>query len=47
MRAAKRNGLTPDEIGEAILHAALYAGVPAANAAFKVAEGVLVEDGLL
>ena len=47
VRAAIRNGLTPDEIGEAILHSALYAGLPAANAAFKVAEGVLVEDGLL
>ena len=47
VRAAARNGLTPDEIGEAILHTALYAGLPAANAAFKIAERVLVEDGLL
>ena len=47
VRAAARNGLTPDEIGEAILHTALYAGLPAANAAFKIAELVLVEDGLL
>ena len=38
VRAAIRNGLTPDEIGEAILHTALYAGLPAANAAFKIAE---------
>jgi len=47
VRAAARNGLTPDEIGEAILHTALYAGLPAANAAFKIAERVLVEDGHL
>jgi 4-carboxymuconolactone decarboxylase len=47
VRGAIRNGLTPDEIGEAILHTALYAGLPAANAAFKIAEGVLVEDGLV
>ena len=47
VRAARRNGLTPDEIGEAILHTALYAGLPAANAAFRVAERVLVEDGLV
>ena len=47
VRAAVRNGLTPDEIGEAILHSALYAGLPAANAAFKIAEQALVEDGLV
>jgi len=47
VRAAVRNGLTPDEIGEAILHTALYAGLPAANAALKVAERVLAEDGLV
>jgi alkylhydroperoxidase/carboxymuconolactone decarboxylase family protein YurZ len=47
VRAAVRNGLTPDEIGEAILHTALYAGLPAANAAFRIAEQVLVDDGLV
>lgn len=47
VRAAIRNGLTPDEIGETILHTALYAGLPAANAAFRTAERVLVEDGLV
>jgi 4-carboxymuconolactone decarboxylase len=47
VRAAVRNGLTPDEIGEAILHTALYAGLPAANSAFQIAEAVLVEDGLV
>jgi 4-carboxymuconolactone decarboxylase len=47
VRAAVRNGRTPDELGEAILHTALYAGLPAANAAFRIAEQVLVDDGLV
>ena len=34
VRAALRNGLTADEIGEVLLHGAIYAGVPAANTAF-------------
>jgi 4-carboxymuconolactone decarboxylase len=44
VRAARRNGLTPDEIAEVLLHTAVYAGVPAANAAFKIAEAVLADD---
>jgi 4-carboxymuconolactone decarboxylase len=43
VRAALRNGLTADEIGEIILHGAIYAGVPAANTAFAVAQRVLAE----
>jgi 4-carboxymuconolactone decarboxylase len=43
VRAALRNGLTPDEIGEVILHTAIYAGLPAANAAFAIAKEVLDE----
>jgi 4-carboxymuconolactone decarboxylase len=43
VRAALRNGLTPAEIGEVILHSAVYAGVPAANQAFAVAQRVLDE----
>jgi 4-carboxymuconolactone decarboxylase len=43
VRAALRNGLTPEEIGEVILHTAIYAGLPAANAAFAVAQEVLGE----
>jgi 4-carboxymuconolactone decarboxylase len=38
IRAAGRNGLSPEEIGEVLLHTAVYAGVPAANAAFSVAQ---------
>jgi 4-carboxymuconolactone decarboxylase len=47
VRAALRNGLTPDEIAEVLLHSAIYCGVPAANAAFKVAQEVLKEEGRL
>jgi 4-carboxymuconolactone decarboxylase len=46
VRAAITNGLTPDEIGEVLLHTAIYAGVPAANAAFKIANETLRELGL-
>jgi 4-carboxymuconolactone decarboxylase len=45
VRAARRNGLTADEIGEVLLHTAVYAGVPAANSAFKIAQEVLSADG--
>jgi 4-carboxymuconolactone decarboxylase len=46
IRAALRNGLSRDEIGEVLLHTAVYAGVPAANSAFKVAERTFAElDG--
>jgi 3-oxoadipate enol-lactonase/4-carboxymuconolactone decarboxylase len=43
VRAALRNGLTPEEIGEVLLHGAVYAGVPAANSAFAAAQRVLAE----
>ena len=43
LRAALRNGLTPDQIGEVLLHTAVYAGVPAANRAFAIAREVLAE----
>ena len=45
LRAALRNGLTPDQISEVLLHAAVYAGVPAANRAFAIAARVLAETG--
>ena len=38
VRGALRNGMTPAEIGEVLLHTAIYAGVPAANAAFAIAQ---------
>jgi 4-carboxymuconolactone decarboxylase len=44
VRAALRNGLTPDEIKEVLLQCAVYCGVPAANHAFAVAQQVLAEE---
>lgn len=44
VRAARRNGLTTEEIKEVLLQTAIYCGVPAANAAFAVAQRVLAED---
>ncbi|GJF27270.1 hypothetical protein SHO565_78340 [Streptomyces sp. HO565] len=44
VRAALRNGLTPDEIKEVLLQAAVYCGVPAANSAFRVAQRVVREE---
>jgi 3-oxoadipate enol-lactonase/4-carboxymuconolactone decarboxylase len=43
VRAALRNGLTREEIGEVLLQTAVYCGVPAANSAFAVAQRVLDE----
>jgi 4-carboxymuconolactone decarboxylase len=43
VRAARRNGLTEDEIKEVLLQCAIYCGVPAANAAFAVAQRALEE----
>ena len=44
VRAARRNGLTPDEIKEVLLQTAVYCGVPAANSAFAIAQEVLAEE---
>jgi len=43
LRAASNTGVTPDEIKEVLLHAAIYCGIPAANSAFQIAEEVLAE----
>ena len=45
VRAALRNGLSPEQIQEVLLQVAVYAGVPAANRAFAVAQRVLSEVG--
>ena len=44
VRAARRNGLTVDEIKEVLLQTAVYCGVPAANSAFAIAQRVLAEE---
>jgi 4-carboxymuconolactone decarboxylase len=43
VRGALRNGCTPEEITEAIVHSAIYAGVPAALGAMRIAVSVINE----
>jgi 4-carboxymuconolactone decarboxylase len=43
VRAAFNNGVTREEIREVLLHCAIYAGVPAANSAFHIAEDVFAQ----
>ncbi len=38
LRASRNTGVDPHEIAEVLLHVAVYAGVPAANAAFSLAK---------
>lgn len=47
VRAALGNGLTPEEIAEVLLHTSVYAGAPAGNAAFAIAQEVLREEGMI
>ena len=47
VEGAITNGCTMEEIREVLLHAAVYCGLPAAGEAFRVAEEVLKEKGLL
>ncbi len=44
LRGALRLGVTPDEIKEVLLQVAIYAGVPAANRAFAVAQPIMSEQ---
>jgi len=41
VRAALRIGLTPAQIKEVLLQVAVYAGVPAANTAFRIAQPIV------
>ena len=43
VKAALRNGLTPEQIQEVLLQVAVYAGVPVANRAFAIAQRALAE----
>ena len=45
VRAARRNGVSVDEIKEVLLHVAVYAGLPRANHAFTVARDALTDAG--
>ena len=42
IRASRNTGATPDDVAEALMHVAVYAGVPAANSAFAVAKAELM-----
>jgi 3-oxoadipate enol-lactonase / 4-carboxymuconolactone decarboxylase len=44
VRAARRNGLSVDEIKEVLLQTAIYCGVPDANTAFRIAQAVLADE---
>ena len=43
VRATANTGATPDDLREAMLHVALYAGIPAANHAIKIIKTTLAE----
>ena len=45
VRATRNTGASPEDVKEALLHVAVYAGVPAANRAFAVAARALGENG--
>ena len=44
LRAARNNGVTPEDIREVLLHCAVYCGVPAANSAFHAAREILNDE---
>ena len=46
VRATANTGATPEDIREALLHVAIYAGVPAANHAFKIVKNAYQEMGM-
>lgn len=46
VRATANTGATPEEVREAMLHVAVYAGVPAANHALKVVKAAYAEMGV-
>ena len=43
IRATRNTGATADQIAQALMHVAVYAGVPAANRAFAIAKETLAE----
>ncbi|HXD65007.1 MAG TPA: 4-carboxymuconolactone decarboxylase [Solirubrobacteraceae bacterium] len=46
VRGALTNGVTPEEIREVLLQAAIYCGVPAGMEAFRIAEETLAQQGV-
>lgn len=47
VRATENTGATPEDVREVLMHVAVYAGVPAANHAFKIVKQTLAEQGRL
>jgi 4-carboxymuconolactone decarboxylase len=43
VRATRNTGATPEDVREALMHVAVYAGVPAANHGFRIAKAVYAE----
>ncbi len=43
VRATRNTGATPDDVKEVLMQVAVYAGVPAANSAFRIAKAALAE----
>lgn len=43
LRATRNTGATPEDISEMLLHVAVYAGVPAANSAMRIAKEIYAE----
>jgi 4-carboxymuconolactone decarboxylase len=46
VRATRNTGATPEDVREALMHVAIYAGVPAANHAIKIAKDAFAEIGV-
>jgi 4-carboxymuconolactone decarboxylase len=44
LRACRNTGATPEDVAEALLHVAVYAGIPAANAAVALAKELFAEE---
>lgn len=44
LRASRNTGASPEDIAEALLHVAVYAGVPAANAAFAALKAEFAQE---
>ena len=45
LRATRNTGASPEDVREALLHVAVYAGAPAANHGFKLAKATFAEAG--
>ena len=43
VRATRNTGATADDVKEVLMQVAIYAGIPAANAAFRIAKAALAE----